>query len=179
MKSTQFFSKLRLFNSVYEAGAMISLKNPKQFLLVLAEIGWRVISLSTLSGTKVTSRVRLLHNFGKYLIRMNQKHGSLYVVKYLKACQIAIQRKVSGLPFKSLREIEPDYPLPRLSKSGLPVIIKLADRRAICVSGVNTIRLYLSIFGLYRIISAPVRAKLNTITDGFSGDTKFMVSVAE
>jgi len=110
---------------------------------------------------------------------MDQKHGSLFVVKYLKACQIAVQRKVSGLPFKSLREIEPDYPLPRLSKSGLPVIIKLADRRAICVNGINTIRLYLSIFALYRIISAPVKAKLNTITDEFSGDAKFLVSVAE
>jgi len=39
MKSTQFFSNFRLFDNVYEAGSMISLKNPKQFLLVLSEIG--------------------------------------------------------------------------------------------------------------------------------------------
>jgi len=110
---------------------------------------------------------------------MDQMHGSLYVVKYLKACQIAIQRKVAKSPFKSLREIEPDLPLPRLSKSGLPVIIKLADRRAICVGGVNTVRLYLSIFGLYRIISAPVKAKLDTILAPFSGDTDYLGSVSD
>jgi len=110
---------------------------------------------------------------------MNQRHGSLYVVKYLKACQIAVQRKVAKSPFKSLREIEPDLHLPRLSTSGLPVIIKLADRRAICVGGINTIRLYLSIFSLYRIISAPVKAKLDTITAPYSGDPNFLVSVAE
>jgi len=34
-----FFSNKKLFRNIYEAGAMVSLKNPKQFLLVLSEIG--------------------------------------------------------------------------------------------------------------------------------------------
>jgi len=62
------------------------------------------------------------------------------VIKYLKAAQLAIQKKISGSPFSSLRDIEPDLPLPRLSKSGLPEFIKLEDRAAIVRGSLTVIR---------------------------------------
>jgi hypothetical protein len=175
----KFFSNYKLFKDVYEAGSMVSLKNPTQFFLVLSTIGWRVITLATGKGTKVAPRVRYLMNFGKYLVQMDERHGSLYVVKYLKACQLAIQKKLAGTPLRSFKQIEPTLNFPRLSRSGLPVIIGTADRRAISAGSTSTIRLYLSLFGLYRIISAPSQLKLNTITDVFSGNLLYLEALSD
>jgi len=74
----------------------------------------------------------------------------------------------------SLRELEPDLALPRLASCGLPVIIGTRDRRAILAGSRKAISLYLSLFGLYRLIDAPVKAKLGTIVDPFSGDPIFL-----
>jgi hypothetical protein len=64
----------------------------------------------------------------------------MYVIKFLKASQLAVQKKLAGSPFESLRELEPDLPLPRLSRSGLPYLIKLSDRSAIVRGSVKVIR---------------------------------------
>lgn len=163
-----FFSNMKLYTDVYKAGSMISLSNEKHLMLVLKNIGWRIVTLSLLS-TKETSRFRMLHNFGVFILKMNKNHGPVYTVKYLKACQLAIQKKLAGQPFSSMREIEPDYNFPRLSKSGLPSVIKTTDRASICNNSFRIIRLYLSLFSIYRIIKIDFTPKLKTITDSFTG----------
>jgi hypothetical protein len=110
---------------------------------------------------------------------MNRRHGSEFVVKYLKACNLAISRFLAGNPMKSLREIEPDLPLPRLTKSGLPVIIGTRDRRSLHSNSHKVIRLYTTLFSLYRIITIPAKLKLNTITDPFSGDLAYCEFVGQ
>jgi hypothetical protein len=132
--------------------------------------GFKIISLSLRSSRKINNRIRLFHKFGTYLLSMNRRHGSTYVVKYLKACSLALSKAIAGQPFTSLRDIEPDLPLPRLTKSGLPRIIGTRDRKAILSGSTKVIRMYLSLFNLYRIISIPVKPKLSTITDPFNGD---------
>jgi len=112
----------------------------------------------------------MLHNFAVSVYSMNKHHGPNYTIKYLKAAQLAIQKKISGSPFNSLRDIEPDLPLPRLSKSGLPALIKLQDRAAIGRNSLTIIRLWLTIFSLYRVLKGPIKPKLSTITDSFGGD---------
>jgi len=141
MKKTTklLFSNLKLYKDIYEASAMISLSNEKHLKLVLKEIGMRFVYLSFLR-TKDTNRIRSLHNFAMYLIKLRSHHGDMYVIKFLKATQLAIQKKIAGSPFSSLREIEPDLPLPRLTKSGLPLIIKLGDRSAIVRGSLTVIR---------------------------------------
>lgn len=54
-------------------------------------------------------------------------------------------------------------------------MIRSEDRRALSRGHpYTTIRLYLSIFGLYRVLKAPYKLKLNTITDPFSGNLRFV-----
>jgi hypothetical protein len=105
---------------------------------------------------------------------MSKRHGVPYTVKYLKACQLAVQKRIAGQPLKSLRELEPDLPLPALTKSGLPRIIQLRDRRAIASGSYSIIRMWLTFFSIYRIIKIPVTAKLNTITDPFKGSLSYL-----
>jgi hypothetical protein len=103
---------------------------------------------------------------------MHRRHGSVFVVKYLKACNLAISKVIAGQPFKSLRDIEPDLPLPRLSSCGLPRIIGRLDRRSILSGNTKVIRLYLTLFSLYRIISLKGNVKFDTITNGYTGNQK-------
>lgn len=173
MKIT-YTSKLKINNNSWEVDKMVSLKNSKEFLALLNSISWKIISLSLKSKEKVANRISLFNKFGQYLLVMNRRHGSLFVVKYLKASQLAIQKKVAGQPLKSLRELEPDLNLPRLSTSGLPVIIGTRDRRALCSDSSSIIQMYLSLFGIYRIITAESKPKLNTITDGYQGNEIFL-----
>jgi len=173
------FYKFKIIEDGLEKDGLISLKNSKEFLAVLSSYSWKVISLCLRSKLKIANRVRLFHRFGKYLLLMQYRHDSLFVIKYLKASQLAVQKKIAGQPFSSLREIEPDLPLPRLSKSGLPIIIGTRDRRAICSSSLRVIQLYLSLFGIYRAISAPVIPKLGTITDPGTGSEAFLTAALD
>jgi hypothetical protein len=92
------------------------------------------------------------------------------VVKYLKASHLAISRAVAGSPLASLKEVEPDYIFPRLTKSGLPKFIPPRDRRAISGGSSGVIRYWLTLYSLYRVLEIPSVLKLKTITDPFSGD---------
>lgn len=159
-----------MFKNIYEAGSMINLSSDKHLRLVARSIGRRILTICFLN-TKESNRVRLIHNFAVHILKIYRCHGELYTVKYLKACQLSIQKKIAGQPFSSLREIEPDLPLPRLTKSGLPQIIKLSDRASIVRGSMSVIRFYLSLFSIYRILKIKCKAKINTITDPFTGDS--------
>lgn len=101
---------------------------------------------------------------------MRKHHGATTVVKYLKASHLAIQKCISKDKISSLRDLEPDLPLPRLSTSRLPRFIPLKDRREILSGNSFRIRFWLTLFSLYRVIKIPGKLKLETITDPFSGD---------
>lgn len=71
---------------------------------------------------------------------MKKNHGSLVTIKYLKACQLALQKAIAKDKIVSLRDIDPTLPHPRLTRSGLPVYIPLGDRRAILSGSTSIIR---------------------------------------
>jgi len=131
MKETTFFSLYSSFKDSIKTGAMVSLGNSIELPVLTKRLGHRIISAVFPELVKFTSRLAQLHLFTQHLLRMNKHHGGVFVVKYLKASQLAISKAIAGHPFKSLRELEPDLQLPRLTTSGLPGFIPLRDRRAI------------------------------------------------
>nr|UPW42217.1 MAG: putative RNA dependent RNA polymerase [Inner Mongolia grassland mitovirus 7] len=173
-KNLKFSSKLIHKESFSRETVLISLESSKAFISFLMKYSFKIIKLSVHRDRKVVARVRMFHNFGRYLLFLNKHHGSLFVVKYLKASQLAVQRKLAGQPFSSLRELEPDFNLPRLAKSGLPAFIGSRDRRAILSSSYSVIQMWLSLFGIYRVLKAPCIPKLETITSKFSGNQLFL-----
>jgi len=157
---------------------LIRLEGDFSLSSLMNTIGWKFVILSIGNIKKATARIRLYHKFCTYLLVLNKRHGTEFVVKYLKACNLAVSKFLAGQPLVSLRELEPDLPLPRLSKSGLPAIIGTRDRRSLAANSHRVIRLWLTLFSLYRVIIIPAKAKLNTITDSFTGDTaevKYMI----
>jgi len=157
---------------------LIRLEGDFSLSSLMNTIGWKFVILSIGNIKKASARIRLYHKFSTYLLVMNKRHGSEFVVKYLKACNLAVSKFLAGQPLSSLRELEPDLPLPRLSKSGLPNIIGTRDRRSLAANSTKVIRLWLTLFSLYRVFIIPAKAKLNTITDPFTGDSesiKYMI----
>jgi hypothetical protein len=168
-------SILRITKVAYEVPSMISLGEPKGFLAFFRH-SWRIISLST-KKKEVLSRVRLFYRFASYLLVMRKHHGDNYTIQYLKIAQLAVQKKVAGEPLKSMRELAPDLGLPRLSHAGLPAIIRSRDARMILLHSPSLVRMYSSLFSLYRILSCPGKLKINTITDPFSGDVAYLKEI--
>lgn len=156
-----------------EGNRLVTLDD-KNLLDVLMRYGRIITELIIHRDRKVTSKLKVLYRFIKYLVVLNKRHGSLFVCKYLKASLLSIQRAIAGNKVKTLRELEPDLPLPRLSSSGLPVWIGTRDRRAILSLSLSVVQFYISIYSLHRAISAPVQAKIETITDGFKGNVSFL-----
>jgi len=147
---------------------MISLSNKQLLLKVLHGYAWKLISVAT-GKTKVTPRLRRFNKFITLVFRVYTHHGSSFTIKWLKASHMAVQKKISSVPFRSLREIEPDLPLPRLV-NGLPSFIGTMDRSAIRAGHPGTIRLWLTILSIFRILEGPGKLNLGTITNPFKGD---------
>jgi len=177
-KNIKFISLSSLFKDLSSSNTLVSLGNSIELPVLLKRIGYRITLASMPSLRKFSSRLKFLYNFGTFLLRMNKNHGPTLTVKYLKASQLALQKYVAGTPFNSLREIEPDLPLRRLS-SGLPRVIPLYDRIAIRNGSASVIRYWNTLFSLYKVLDAPGKVKLETITNEFKGDQQKMENVTQ
>lgn len=160
---TRFSNKVRTSSVV----TLFSLAKEKSFVRVLNKFIPKLIRLSS-SKLKISPRLRRFNKFVGLLFKINKHHGPAYAVKWLKANHMALQRSLGSLPMTTLRELEPQLPLTRLI-NGLPPFIGTMDRKAIRNNCYPTIRLWLSILSLYRVIEAPMNPKLSTITDPYKG----------
>jgi hypothetical protein len=153
---------------------MISLTNFKQ-LDLLTYFLRIVIPLSLARKLKdVSGKMWLTYRFIKYIKRVRAHHGTTYLVNYMKLSQLAISRAISGQPLGSLMELDSSHIYRSLSRSGLPRFIPSRDRIAIMQGSERTIRYYLTLYSLYRVIKAPAVPKLSTITAPPSYDVKFI-----
>jgi len=99
---------------------------------------------------------------------LKRRHGAKYVVLYLKASQLAVQKFIAGTPVSSLKELMGDMPCRRLDSRGLPMVIPFADRKLIAAGSASITRCWLTLFSVYRVIRIPGTLKLSTITDNLS-----------
>lgn len=171
MKNTYF---IHLFRALSSASIVESkMYSVPQLWKGIAPYIRKVISVVYGGTSLVASRARSLHNLITFLKNMNKHHGPAYTVKWLKACSVALQRYLGNDRVASLRDIEPDLPLPRVSR-GIPSFVCKADRSRIRRGDPKTVRFWLTAFGLYRVMLCPFVPKLQTITDPFSGDISFL-----
>lgn len=140
MKNIKLFSIKKSFKDYMETNSLVSLGNSFELPVLIRNLSHRLVCACFPGLVKPSSRTRQIYNFSKYLLNMTKHHGPVFTVKYLKACQLAMQKAVAGTPIQSLREIEPDLPLPRLTSSGLPRYIPRMDRRAILNESLCVIR---------------------------------------
>jgi len=177
-----FAGRSALLNAVksnWEERRMISLTNS----IELGLLKWfmkMVVPLSLIKPIKdVSGSMVICYRFLFYLVDLRKKHGSLYVVNYLKLSQLAISRAVSRQPLSSLQELDPTRLYKRLTRNGLPIFIPSRSRRAILSGSTRVIRFWLTLYSVYRVLEAPATPKLSTITAPSLADTSFLWHLME
>jgi hypothetical protein len=117
---------------------------------------------------RLAGGIRRTKDFIQYLLTLYKSHGLDFTIKYLKSCHVAIAKCLGKNKVLSLRTLEPELNLPRLA-GGLPKIIPYQDRLRIRRGHVPTIRFWLGLFNIYRVLRAIPKAKITTITAPWTG----------
>lgn len=115
-----------------------------------------------MAGSPTRNWVRV---FKLYLYKLNllyKRNGTKGVVKYLKVCSVLLQQVVSGYKISDLGPL--GLRVSR-SKSGLPRIIPKYHRKMILSRDKKVIRLWLTLFSIYRDLHFAGELKIKTITD--------------
>jgi len=163
-------SMLQLLKETFEREKMVSMKNSKEFLSFIGLLSWRVVSLATMCSIKdARARIKMIHNFGRYLLLQNKRKGPAYVISYLKFSQLALSKFIAGQPVSSMMELDDNFIYPRLAH-GIPKIIGTQDRRSLRHNNRQVIILWMSILGIFRVIASPYVLKLATITTKLSSE---------
>lgn len=123
---------------------------------------------------RLAGGIRRTTSFVNFVLKHWNNHGTAFTIKWIKCCHVAIAKCLGRNSLLSLRTLEEDLPLPRLL-NGLPAIIPYEDRRRIRKGHVPTIRFWLGLFNLYRVLQAPGKLKLETITAPFTGSGKALL----
>lgn len=183
------FSKLsasRFFSSIYDLGSMVhldsgarSLKDLRTLSAMILHVGFVMIPMCFTGKLKFQSRYRQLLSFIAYLYNLRRRHGSKYVVMYLKSGLQALEKAVAGTPVKSLQEFKTGFNLPRTARSGVPAFIPDRDRRLILANHSESVtRWWFTLFALFRVISIPGELKLSTITAPLSVSKESVLGIA-
>lgn len=135
----------------------------------------KILKLSFSRATGLTLRVRIVLKLWSMILKLNKNHGSLFTIKWLKACYVALQKSLAGDNLSSLRDLEKDLPLPRLI-NGLPTIIGPRDRALIKRNHKPVIIFWSSIFSVYRVLKAPYTLSVSTIISQFTGNFNSLLS---
>jgi hypothetical protein len=118
----------------------------------------QVVIVSSLTS----ARVRSLVLFAKFVYKLGNKQGNKGLVLTLKSCSVSLMQSVGGQVTEDMGTFGPRF---SRTKGGLPRIIPRLDREKIRSGETRTIRLWLSLFSIYRLIEFAGKLKLTTITD--------------
>lgn len=126
---------------------------------------------------RLASGIKRTKDFLSYVVKLYKAHGVSFTIKWLKASHVAIAKCLGKDKLLSLRTLEKDLNLPRLT-NGLPKIIPYEDRIRMRRGHVPTIRFWLGLFNLYRVLKGPYQPKLETITAPWTGKFIPFLSIA-
>lgn len=114
-----------------------------------------------LRGGGMTSRwYNAAMGFAKFVVRLQRRSGWQFVVVYLKGCSVLLQQAAGGQMIDNTRDLKAAI---SRTRSGIPRVIPRVMRLAIRSGDIWTIRLWLTFFGLYRVIDIPSIVKLDAV----------------
>jgi len=102
--------------------------------------------------------------FGRFVGAIQSKNGWKGVVAYLKACHVLLSQVLARNPIKDSLLLGARV---KRSRQGLPLVIPPQMRVAIMSFDKWTIKIWSTLFWLYRVIEIPGKLKLSSITKPF------------
>nr|UJQ92444.1 MAG: putative RNA-dependent RNA polymerase [Mitoviridae sp.] len=112
-------------------------------------------------GGMTRDRLGAIYVFSKAVINLLRTRGQKGLVLWLKAANICLMTGTGGSPVKDSRALGAFV---SLSRSGLPRVIPSAHRLRIRRGDDQLLRMWLSLFGLFRVLKYPAPIKTDTIT---------------
>lgn len=139
---------------------MISVKRGRPLITLLSKI------MRAVRGRITNSDVRVLITFLSHCSHLRKNSGLRFLCLYLKAQYVNLQQAVAGHPLSDTTPLGV-----RFARGGrsLPRCIPILHRMWIRKGSAYHVKVWLSLFSIYRVIEFPGRVKLATITDPFSG----------
>jgi hypothetical protein len=119
-----------------------------------------------------------INSFVGYIQHCYDKHGAAQLVKELKVQLVILQRYLGNDRVRSAREIEPEACHWRVY-NGLPAFITRGARQRIREGHKPTIKLYLTLYNIYRVLEVPFKPKLETITKEFQGNIEVIDDIVQ
>jgi hypothetical protein len=121
------------------------------------------LRLIAIIGSKLTrTLVSDVYNFCSFVHTLQRRGGTRFAVIYLKAAATVLQQAVGG---QRIRDMSPLGLRFKRSRSGLPKVIPAHHRVRIKAGDIKTIRLWMTLFSLYRVLEFRGQLKLSSITD--------------
>jgi hypothetical protein len=117
--------------------------------------------VSTISHL-TSARIRSLACFARFCHRLYIHQGRKGLVVTLKSLQVALMQSIAKNPLKDLGLVGPRF---SRTKGGLPRVIPKVDRERIRLGDKIVIRIWMSLFSIYRVIDLSGKPKFSTITD--------------
>lgn len=111
---------------------------------------------------RTASDVKLITTFAFWVINLCNKQGIKGTVIHLKVCQVLVQQACGGYRVDDLGPLKRRV---RRSRTGFPTVIPTYQRLLLRQGDAHAIRLWLSLFGIYRILKYTGQVNLSTITD--------------
>lgn len=146
----------RLLASYASFGAMLKVKLGRPAVS-------HVLGCVALLGRRVNlSVVKVVITTVATFWRLQKRGGIKFLVIYLKGCASILQQSIGG---QRLYDLTPFGARIGRTHAGLPNIIPALHRARIRRGDTWTIRFWMTLFGIYRILEFPGKVKISTITE--------------
>jgi hypothetical protein len=122
-------------------------------------------------GHLTLSHVKVVWGYAKEVAKLYRAMGSKGTAIYLKTCYLVTQHRAGGMKDQSPWGLGANIARTRL---GVPRIINRRHRLLLLEGDVGVIRLWLSLFSLYRVLEFKGSLKLKTITEPGKDISMFM-----
>lgn len=123
-------------------------------------VNWILQSILLLKGSIANSDVKVSVYFVRYLYTLSRKSGLVFTVKYLKASTSLLMQAIAGEAHASTQCLGAAV---SRTNSGLPRIIPAVHRMKIRAGDIRTIRLWLTLFSIYRVLDYTGKLSIKTI----------------
>lgn len=112
---------------------------------------------------RTRSNVIMIILFCRFVSKLIETQGMKGAVMHLKVCHVLLLQALGGEKFEDLSSL--GRRVKRTRGVGLPRVIPAQYRLRVLAGDVTAVRLWSTMFSLYRILDFPGKLKLNTITD--------------
>lgn len=112
-------------------------------------------------GNLSPSTIKVTWGFSRNVVKLYRAQGSKGLAKYLKASYVLLQQSAGGFIIPAPWDLGCNV---SRTRKGVPRILNPQQRLLVLQGDVPTIRLWLSLLGLYRVIEFKGALKLKTIT---------------